>query len=181
MEHLDAEIARMLVREQLDPAVAARWEAHLAGCDRCRLIMAQERSWLRLLALDEQPAVPQDGADRLLRQLDALAPQRRRGLRWPAALAALFGCGVLAAVLWMQRGVGRGPSEAALARQLGIPTATQRRIIDHRAALDAWRDAPWVADEYEMLKALADQLSAAQPGAVEAAGENAASGNEGRP
>ncbi|MBK8913837.1 MAG: hypothetical protein IPM64_04400 [Phycisphaerales bacterium] len=169
MSHLDVETARRIARG--DSATdASEWGNHLADCAECRELVARERSWIRLVNLPDQPPAAAGGAERLIEQLEELAPPRAT-----LAETLLWRIGplvVTAASLFLLVRVhapsGVAEREAALARDAGISAVLYRRVSSHAAALEALRTDPWLADEYEVLRALADQLSVSSAAANEA-------------
>lgn len=164
MEHLSADVARLLLRGQYDAAARAKWEAHVERCDRCRALVAAEQSWAKMLNLAEAPAAPEGGAERLverLTELDVLTPPPLRV--WPIFLGAAVMSGIAALAIYLVRQGDGGASAAASARELGISEAAQRRVIENAAALEALRTDPWLADEYDVLRTLVDQLNRSAP------------------
>jgi anti-sigma factor RsiW len=86
------------VRDELAPAERARVAAHLEGCDRCRVALADVRAVLGALAPVPVPAEPHWGRYRA--ELRARLAERSQGPRWwqrpmPIALSA----GLAAALL----------------------------------------------------------------------------------
>ncbi|QOJ14209.1 MAG: hypothetical protein HRU75_05985 [Planctomycetia bacterium] len=160
MQHLDVETARRIARG--DSAVDdAMWGKHLATCADCRELVARERSWIRLVNLPDQPTTAPGGAERLIGQLEELAPPRAtltETVLWRigpliVTAASLF---LLVRVHAPSRGADR---EESLARQTGASVVVVRRVASQAVALDALRTDPWLAVEYDLLRALADQLA----------------------
>jgi anti-sigma factor RsiW len=162
MQHLDAELAHSLVRATLPPADAAAWEQHLRGCERCRRLVADERSWSNLLKLEQRDNSSVAAAsERMLPRLEALVPGQARRMR-QRRIAILIGSGLcavtaVAAIVWRLATPTAAQRSAA---ELGIPEAVQARIVENLAAWQALRRDPWLPDELVTVETFEKSLRA---------------------
>ncbi len=147
MDHLDPQTAHQLNAGALTPAEAARWEAHLAACERCRALLERERAWSGLMRLgDPASALPEEPLSTPAVPLPTRT--RRQGLS-QAILAAVWilgACVGAAGVGWQWAHLA-AESRAALPRL----TAEERRAAAHQVELSVLLDDAWVATDLETL------------------------------
>ena len=91
------------VRRELAPEEHARVAAHVDGCERCRLVLADVRAVLGALAPAPIPTEPH--WSRYRAELRARLAERQRAPRWwrrpiPLALSAGLGAALLLFALW---------------------------------------------------------------------------------
>jgi hypothetical protein len=114
------------------------------------VLVRQERVWLGLLKLDEEPPELPGAAERLLARVE-LPGQRARGRgalhRLIPVMVIAIGVGAAAgaAVRWATT-----PSaEQRLAAELHVSLDLQREVVSQLPALQALARDPWLADDYE--------------------------------
>lgn len=156
MEHLDVQLAHLLIHGQLGPAEQARWQAHIEGCARCGELLAAERALLAMLSLGDTTAVPASPDIRhVLDQVTDLgrsAPgaARRKVI---AVLGSFLLVIVLASVLaWQLRGAIKSWSEPV--RESGVTHEEEEQVIAQLNGLVALEQDPWLANEYETVRTL---------------------------
>ena len=156
MQHLDIESAHMLVRGQLSAAEETRWLRHADECARCRELLANERSVMKMLELDATPAP--DGAEErfdaalgTLPQFTADDAARWRRQTW------LFGCALISvlvlSVLLVGQIRGRAAIPQATAEELHVSQTVQQEVVSKLDPLLTLLREPWVETEYETVRA----------------------------
>lgn len=150
MDHLDIETAHGLVRGTLPADVSIAWEVHARGCEMCARLVAEERSWGRLIKLEKR-ADDSDGItlERMLPRLEPYIPGRARRQR-RRRFALVLGCVTCASVTVVASltHLLTPSEEQRLARELGVPLALQAAAVVNLEALRALRAEPWLADQY---------------------------------
>lgn len=152
MQHLDIELAHMLLSGKLSAADEARWKRHADQCARCRDLLAHERSMMKVLELGEAPprAAEEDRLSEALGVIpqfaaEAATRRRRRYVQFSGTLLAVIGLALLLA--WQLR--GRAVVPRALAQELHISPAMQREVMSKLDLLLTLQQEPWLATEYE--------------------------------
>jgi len=152
MKHLDVQLARRLLRGELDAVARARWQRHVDRCARCRELLASERGILTLLTMADEasgPAGSDRALERFLRRVDGVrggaAARRRRlvGLGGGLVLCTLL----LGLLVWQLRRDSALPE--ASARALGISLELQGQVVADLGTLEVLERDPWIADQYE--------------------------------
>ena len=164
-DHLDLATAQRLVRGRLDPQTQAHWDQHLASCERCRALVENERAFGAALALGDVGggAVPEAAAELAPRLPRAWAPpvRRREIVTFAVSLGVCVGlAGLLSWQMW-----ARADPARELAAELHLAPDVQAQIVQQLPALQALRDDPWLADEWESVQALGEFLAERPAGA----------------
>jgi len=166
VEHLDIATAQALLRKQLPAQALVQWEKHLAGCARCRQMLAAERAMLTLLDLGQ---VETGGSaaldvDHLLDQVPRLSSVKvnRRWLGQLGIGIAWLMTVVLAGLLAWQ--LVRRPAQATeAAADLAIAPELQEAVAANLDSLRTLAEEPWIIEHYEAVLALDVLLARPSP------------------
>lgn len=165
MEHLDVQLAHRLLQGQLDPTVQARWQQHIEDCTQCSELLAAERALLTMLSLGDAAMVPASpDIGRMLDQVPGLRPNasgRGRHLVWGTILGLVSIAALTLLLAWQLRSQADDESESA--RALGIPREEEEHVIVNLTTLAALERDPWLADEYETVRALERLITDQEP------------------
>jgi hypothetical protein len=156
MAHLTVETAHALIAGTLPPNEVAAWQAHVRTCNTCRELLAGEEALTRVLDLgDNAPAPATTDPERLARRMERLAPDAnrriRRRLTWTVVEAAVA-VALTGLLVWQFVRAARAPSDVA--RDLGISTDLQQRVIANLDALDVLTTDAWLVEDYETVRTL---------------------------
>lgn len=148
MEHLTIESARRFLRGQLPAAEAAQWQRHLAACERCRTLLAEEQTWSRVLDLPNEPtAAPATVPAALLEQIER--GRQGRSLVGVGIATAALGCVVLVGLLIWQMAASLHAANTRAADG-DEPAALLWRLNE----LETLRADPWIIGQYAVVETL---------------------------
>jgi len=155
MWHLDLETAHRLLAGSLTADEQRHWNEHVAQCDTCRRLLAQERAWGSLLEPAESAAPVIDARERLVAHLESLTPRPSRARAWRrrvecalCTLAAAAIAGLITSLLVPDR-AGREAAES-----LGVSAPTQARVLARFDELRTIEHAEWLAEDYDAVRTL---------------------------
>lgn len=132
---------------QLSPRGSARVDAHLAGCDDCRIRLRRYQSVAHRLLECDEPDVEAAGArvrGRIAAQMPVAAAPRRRSLRLPiaaASMAAAVAVAFTAALGERPAAVGDRPAappagpESSAVLELSLPADSRFQLFSPPAIL----------------------------------------------
>lgn len=156
-EHLDIQLAHLLLGGKLPPDTTKAWLQHVAHCERCQALLAGERELMAMLDLghDSAPSLSRPALDQLIgrvkNRVPVVATQRQSVVR--RFLFALAATVILtAALLWQM--VHPNPVPIRDTSRLPIAPELEMRVVAQLRLLTTLKDDPWLADRYDAALAL---------------------------